>query len=221
MAYPTAIEIIHRVRDGMNVPREDEDPYSTGYLITQINTAVSLIASDGYVHHTEVPLLIGPESRVYSLPENTYSVEWVLLDGQPAYLSRFDPRLLLQSNLSPLSGRPTHFYEEGETIQFYPLPATPMIAYVYTSALPGEVVNESDAVYLPKIYTDAIVHYVTYMCLLREPDSGALANEHKQLWIAFKEKARQIEAGKRARSVPDSNSGGGDHTLARQYKRLR
>jgi hypothetical protein len=218
--YPSAETLIHDVKDALNLSRDDDEPYSTAYLLSLLNTGISLVASDGYLFHEEYRIPLSSGSRIYELPVNTYAVEWVMLEGHPHYLERFDPRLYIQSGLPNLAGRPTAFAEEGETLQFNLIPSDNLVACAYLTLMPEEVESVDDEVRLPKLARDAIVHFMVYNCLLREPDSGLVAEARLNLWIAMREKFKNLEAGKRARGVPDRNYDALT-PLPGQYKRVR
>lgn len=196
----TAQTIYNRVRETLSLPFEDEVTYSPAAVLTYINEAL------GFIEITEeIYFQLEPGVRRYELPETWLETQTVTLGSTPMALLPFNMRQLAQAGAQNISGRPTHYAEEGQNILFNPVPSTADTVAVYGRMNPPEVTALEDPINLAKAYTDALRFYVVAMCLSRENDPQT--NTYFELWNAMLAKATVPDVRKRNRQFMQANQG--------------
>ena len=203
-------KLYDRVRTTLNLPLEDDVTYSAEEVMHHVNTAFGFIEVS-----EEIYIQLEAGVRRYVLPDSWLETETVALEGTLPALQPFNPRTMVQSGIHNQSGRPTHYAEEGEYVDLWPVPTTSTTLAVYGRMNPPEVETLEDPIHLVKGYRDALVFYVVGMCLSRETDPQS--SYYLELWNSFLAKQTRSDVRKRNRQHMQPSKG----LTSMHYHRVR
>lgn len=154
-------------------------------IINWINTGqLEIVKENKVLKDSVTTVIVAGTSSFEFASNNVLTIEALFYDGAPLkYLSfnDFNETILNQQYSPTETGRPTIFYEWGDTLYIWPVPDTAeagKILQLYYIKHPANISVVGDLLSIPDIYFDTLVNYV--LAKAYEMDDNLIASMFKR-----------------------------------------